>query len=242
MTRWATFSPWPRSSPRRPVLRTTTSSRWVLRGCRPPDCIHTPESRFSRRGAAGNCLSGMGLSCPARTMANPQNNGRIAHQEVDHVHFHMIPKPEGNDKAGLVVGWPGKFCAACKANGSSRSGCCCRARTDASFPRTTSLLFTRRSRPSFEFRGQSSNAFRSTVPLRVLYTGSGLHDIKRAFGMSTGVPPVTLYVGSVVTRRDDDPSSVHWLRLVQSDQRPASAKSRDGSHRVESHGLHGTQK
>lgn len=35
-----------------------------------------------------------------------QNNGRIAHQEVDHVHFHLIPKPD--DKTGLVVGWPAK--------------------------------------------------------------------------------------------------------------------------------------
>jgi len=33
-----------------------------------------------------------------------QNNGRIAHQEVDHVHFHMIPKP--NVEEGLQVGWP----------------------------------------------------------------------------------------------------------------------------------------
>ncbi|KAJ1325642.1 histidine triad (HIT) family protein [Microdochium nivale] len=33
-----------------------------------------------------------------------QNNGRLAHQEVDHVHFHMIPKP--NADQGLVVGWP----------------------------------------------------------------------------------------------------------------------------------------
>ncbi|KAI2635585.1 HIT domain-containing protein [Hypomontagnella submonticulosa] len=33
-----------------------------------------------------------------------QNNGRLAHQEVDHVHFHMIPKP--NEEQGLVVGWP----------------------------------------------------------------------------------------------------------------------------------------
>ncbi|CAG7564557.1 unnamed protein product [Fusarium equiseti] len=35
-----------------------------------------------------------------------QNNGRIAHQEVDHVHFHMIPKP--NEEEGLGVGWPTK--------------------------------------------------------------------------------------------------------------------------------------
>ncbi|KXN82848.1 Hit family protein 1, partial [Leucoagaricus sp. SymC.cos] len=33
-----------------------------------------------------------------------QNNGRRAHQEVDHVHFHVIPKP--NDTEGLVIGWP----------------------------------------------------------------------------------------------------------------------------------------
>lgn len=35
-----------------------------------------------------------------------QNNGRIAHQVVDHVHFHMIPKP--NEAEGLGVGWPQK--------------------------------------------------------------------------------------------------------------------------------------
>lgn len=33
-----------------------------------------------------------------------QNNGRIAHQEVDHVHFHLIPKRD--EESGLVVGWP----------------------------------------------------------------------------------------------------------------------------------------
>lgn len=33
-----------------------------------------------------------------------QNNGRLAHQEVDHVHFHVIPKP--NEKEGLIIGWP----------------------------------------------------------------------------------------------------------------------------------------
>ncbi|KAK6582596.1 hypothetical protein PZA11_005004 [Diplocarpon coronariae] len=33
-----------------------------------------------------------------------QNNGRIAHQEVDHVHFHMIPKP--NQEEGMSIGWP----------------------------------------------------------------------------------------------------------------------------------------
>ncbi|CAF9923928.1 MAG: Adenosine 5'-monophosphoramidase [Alectoria fallacina] len=33
-----------------------------------------------------------------------QNNGKLAHQEVDHVHFHMIPKP--NQQEGLGIGWP----------------------------------------------------------------------------------------------------------------------------------------
>lgn len=37
-----------------------------------------------------------------------QNNGRIAHQVVDHVHFHVIPKPSDSDKEGLVIGWPTK--------------------------------------------------------------------------------------------------------------------------------------
>ncbi|KAF8463799.1 HIT-like protein [Gautieria morchelliformis] len=35
-----------------------------------------------------------------------QNNGRIAHQVVDHVHFHVIPKPAAGDAEGLVIGWP----------------------------------------------------------------------------------------------------------------------------------------
>ncbi|KAI5842561.1 HIT-like domain-containing protein [Morchella snyderi] len=35
-----------------------------------------------------------------------QNNGKIAHQVVGHVHVHMIPKP--NEKEGLTVGWPAR--------------------------------------------------------------------------------------------------------------------------------------
>jgi diadenosine tetraphosphate (Ap4A) HIT family hydrolase len=27
-------------------------------------------------------------------------------QVVEHVHFHIIPKPSDSDKEGLVVGWP----------------------------------------------------------------------------------------------------------------------------------------
>ncbi|AET41332.1 adenosine 5'-monophosphoramidase Ecym_8036 [Eremothecium cymbalariae DBVPG len=33
-----------------------------------------------------------------------QNNGRIAHQEVDHVHFHVIPKTAVD--SGLIIEWP----------------------------------------------------------------------------------------------------------------------------------------
>jgi len=33
-----------------------------------------------------------------------QNNGSLAHQAVHHVHFHIIPKPEGG--GGLGIGWP----------------------------------------------------------------------------------------------------------------------------------------
>ncbi|KAF9525549.1 HIT-like protein [Crepidotus variabilis] len=35
-----------------------------------------------------------------------QNNGKIAHQVVPHVHFHVIPKPAETDNEGLVIGWP----------------------------------------------------------------------------------------------------------------------------------------
>ncbi|KAF9783166.1 HIT-like protein [Thelephora terrestris] len=35
-----------------------------------------------------------------------QNNGKIAHQVVPHVHFHVIPKPADADESGLVIGWP----------------------------------------------------------------------------------------------------------------------------------------
>lgn len=33
-----------------------------------------------------------------------ENNGRGAHQLVQHVHFHIIPKP--SEREGLGIGWP----------------------------------------------------------------------------------------------------------------------------------------
>ena len=35
-----------------------------------------------------------------------QNNGAPAHQAVSHVHFHIIPKPDGAQ--GLGVDWPAR--------------------------------------------------------------------------------------------------------------------------------------
>ena len=35
-----------------------------------------------------------------------QNNGPLAHQEVPHVHFHLIPKHTESDDSGLIIGWP----------------------------------------------------------------------------------------------------------------------------------------
>ncbi|KAN0088057.1 HIT-like domain containing protein [Tylopilus felleus] len=35
-----------------------------------------------------------------------QNNGRVAYQSVDHVHFHVIPKPDKD--TGLDITWPPK--------------------------------------------------------------------------------------------------------------------------------------
>lgn len=49
--------------------------------------------------------TGLAIDSPEGTGYNVlQNNGRIAHQVVDHVHFHLIPKRDA--ETGLVVGWP----------------------------------------------------------------------------------------------------------------------------------------
>ncbi|OCF31842.1 hydrolase [Kwoniella heveanensis BCC8398] len=45
-----------------------------------------------------------------KKLAAATNNGRPAHQVVDHVHFHVIPKPaERGDEEGLVIGWPSEL-------------------------------------------------------------------------------------------------------------------------------------
>lgn len=41
---------------------------------------------------------------PVADRASHQNNGRIAYQTVDHVHFHVINKPD--EESGLIVKWP----------------------------------------------------------------------------------------------------------------------------------------
>ena len=35
-----------------------------------------------------------------------ENNESLAHQAVEHVHFHIIPKPD--EQSGLGVGWPAR--------------------------------------------------------------------------------------------------------------------------------------
>ncbi|KAG5509359.1 hypothetical protein JKF63_06669 [Porcisia hertigi] len=61
-----------------------------------------------------NCAADVGvlLAKTSRAVAGPdgttqynilQNNGRLAHQEVPHVHFHIIPKREA--ETGLQMGW-----------------------------------------------------------------------------------------------------------------------------------------
>ena len=55
------------------------------------------------------------LNSPPRSLTphTPQNNGRWAHQEVDHVHFHLIPKPVADKSAGLGIDWPAQKVRCC---------------------------------------------------------------------------------------------------------------------------------
>jgi len=48
------------------------------------------------------------VSCRADGVAYNilQNNGRLAHQEVNHVHFHLIPKRSAQE--GLGIKWDAK--------------------------------------------------------------------------------------------------------------------------------------
>lgn len=55
---------------------------------------------------------GVLIAKASRAMAGPdgatqynvlQNNGRLAHQEVPHIHFHIIPKRD--EATGLKIGW-----------------------------------------------------------------------------------------------------------------------------------------
>ncbi|KAF8250112.1 HIT domain protein [Wilcoxina mikolae CBS 423.85] len=62
---------------------------------------HIPDDELSELLPVAKKLA---LAVGAEDYNVLQNNGRIAHQEVDHVHVHMIPKP--NEKEGLSVGWP----------------------------------------------------------------------------------------------------------------------------------------
>ncbi|KAF8459522.1 HIT-like domain-containing protein [Terfezia claveryi] len=44
------------------------------------------------------------IACGAIDYNILQNNGKVAHQFVPHVHVHMIPKP--NEQEGLGISWP----------------------------------------------------------------------------------------------------------------------------------------
>ncbi|THU81856.1 HIT-like protein [Dendrothele bispora CBS 962.96] len=57
----------------------------------------------------GPLLKKIALSTGAEQYNILQNNGPLAFQHVDHVHFHIIPKP--NETEGMVIGlqnWPQK--------------------------------------------------------------------------------------------------------------------------------------
>jgi diadenosine tetraphosphate (Ap4A) HIT family hydrolase len=59
------------------------------------DAAHPPLTK---------CFQKIATALSAENFNILQNNGRPAHQLVDHVHFHVIPKP--NPEEGLQIGWP----------------------------------------------------------------------------------------------------------------------------------------
>lgn len=63
-----------------------------------------PHLFSSRSAAQQDVLQRLAKASGATDYNILQNNGRIAHQAVDHVHFHMIPKP--NEQEGLGISWP----------------------------------------------------------------------------------------------------------------------------------------
>ncbi|KIJ39525.1 hypothetical protein M422DRAFT_75823 [Sphaerobolus stellatus SS14] len=60
--------------------------------------------------AIGPAVKQVALATGAEQYNILQNNGKLAFQHVDHVHFHVIPKP--NEKEGLVLNidenWPSR--------------------------------------------------------------------------------------------------------------------------------------
>ena len=85
----------------------------------PGHCLVIPKHHYARldevppevAGACGSILPRLGRAVLDATGASAwnvlENNGQIAGQEVDHVHFHIIPR-QAND--GLGYRWlPGKL-------------------------------------------------------------------------------------------------------------------------------------
>jgi hypothetical protein len=56
-----------------------------------------------------NCPSGASFCFFSfSSLTHRLTSNSLVTQEVDHVHFHVIPKPSAGDEEGLVVGWPAK--------------------------------------------------------------------------------------------------------------------------------------
>ncbi len=79
----------------------------------PKRCYETLDQVPDETAAAiGRVLPRLARAVLAATGATAynvlQNNGKAAHQEVPHVHFHIIPKyaPGSANGSGLSIGWP----------------------------------------------------------------------------------------------------------------------------------------
>lgn len=74
-----------------------------------PTLDKVPDETAAALGRVLPRLARAVMSATGATAYNVlQNNGKLAHQEVPHVHFHIIPKyPAGADYGeGLGIGWP----------------------------------------------------------------------------------------------------------------------------------------